>query len=216
MDEPTAAILGALIGAGSGLSIALLTGWRQSRLEYQNWLRARKDEERKWTQVREDEERKWLQVREDEERKWLQVREDEERKEIRLAIVELTKNLAIGLQAMEWLTWKAQETPDSLTEEDILIFDKEMKAQLPEIVSSHVLVAALSKSKYDRLTPLVNEVYKLDVQVAQASLLWKKSPQESIQPLADLHTSCLKFHRKLEQEVTGIISFSSESLTIAP
>jgi hypothetical protein len=185
MDEPTAAILGAAIGGASGLTVALLTGWRQSRLEYQKWLRAREDEQRKW----------------------LQAREDDKQKEIRLAIVELTKNLSIALQAMEWLTWKAENAPNSLIEEDISVYDKDMRAVLPKIVSSHVLVAALSKTKYDRLTPLVDEVYNLDVQIAKASLLFKNSPQECIQALAAMHNVCLRFHRKLQKEVTEIISY---------
>jgi hypothetical protein len=182
MDSP--AILGALIGAISGLSIALLTGWRQSRLEYQKWLRAREDDQRKW----------------------LQEKEDEKQKEIRLAVVELTKKMAIALQAMEWFTWKVKKTPDSLTEEDISAYDEEMKAHLPEIVSSHILVAALSKTKYERLDPLVTELYQLDNQIAQASLMLKKSPQEGTQALVELCTICFRFHKELQKEVSEIIS----------
>ncbi|MBW4571886.1 MAG: hypothetical protein KME31_28895 [Tolypothrix carrinoi HA7290-LM1] len=93
MNEPVAVIIGAAIAAISGLSVALLTSWRQSRLEYDKWLRAKADDNNRW----------------------LQLREDDRQKDIRLAIVELTKKLSIGLHVMTWFTWKAKFTSTNFT-----------------------------------------------------------------------------------------------------
>jgi hypothetical protein len=43
LDQGSTTLIGVAIGAIAGLLGGLLTGWRQSRLETQKWLRARED-----------------------------------------------------------------------------------------------------------------------------------------------------------------------------
>jgi hypothetical protein len=43
LDQASTALLGAIIGASAGLLGGFLTGWRQSKLEREKWLRARED-----------------------------------------------------------------------------------------------------------------------------------------------------------------------------
>lgn len=43
MEPALATVLGAAIGAAAGISGGMLTGWRQTRLEREKWLRGRED-----------------------------------------------------------------------------------------------------------------------------------------------------------------------------
>src|SRR5215468_5621402 len=43
LDQATAALIGAFIGAATALVSSLLTGWRLARIEHEKWLRARED-----------------------------------------------------------------------------------------------------------------------------------------------------------------------------
>lgn len=182
-SQSTVAIMGALVGAFTGILIALLTNWQQSRVEYQKWLR----------------------TKEDEQQRWMQAREDEVVKDLRLAIAELTKKLAIGAHTMGWLTWKAKYDSANLTEEDIVDYNKKMQALFIEIVGARILVAALDKDIHTQMKPIIERLYILDGEIASKSALFKSSPQESIMALAKCNDIQAQLVTDLLERATELI-----------
>jgi hypothetical protein len=193
-SQATVAIIGALVGAFTGILVALLTNWQQSRLEYQKWLRTREDE---------------LQ-------RWMQAREDEVVKDLRLAIAELTKILAIGAHTMGWLTWNAKYDSANLTEEDMVDYNKRMQVLLPEIVGARILVAALDKDIHAQMGPIIERLYELDEELASRSALFKSSPQEGIKALAECKDIQAQLVTDLLERATELIGLEQVRAQFAP
>src|ERR1051326_1558955 len=179
MDATTASLIGAAIGAISGLGGGYLGGLWQSRLERAKWLRSRNDEREK---------------------------------QLRIAVAELTRKLAVGTHQIAWLTWKARNAPAELTEEDISIYNGEMKALLPDIVASRVVVDALDKSIHAKVTPLVEILYALDAQVALAGILFKSSKEDCAEALASYYETCLDIDKRILQEVTEMMRLDETNI----
>lgn len=138
--------------------------------------------------------------------KWVRTKEDEYEKEVRLAVAKLTKKLAAGTQAISWFTSKAQIEPAKLTENDLLAYDNTIQALYLDIVSSRIVVAALNKEIHAKMTPLVDELYSLDIRVAKAAALFRNSQQqEGIKELANCSDITSQFEDELIERVTEII-----------
>jgi hypothetical protein len=138
--------------------------------------------------------------------RWLRGREDEREKNLRLAIAELTRRLAAGTHEVSWITWKAKHAPTELTEEDLNVYNREMKALFPDIVASRIVVNAIDKRLHTRLTPLVVSLYALDEQVALAAVLFRSSNERCIEALARCYEICLDLDKELLTEVTEMMS----------
>lgn len=172
MDGATASLIGAAIGAISGLGGGYLAGRRQMQLEREKWLRSRKDEHEK---------------------------------ALRLAVAELTRKLAAGTHAIAWLTWKAKNAPTELTEQDLSVYNKEMKTLFPDIVGSRVVVVALDKEVHTKMTPLILKLYSLDEQVARAAMLFEDARSDCITALAHYYDVDLDLDKELLTKVTEIM-----------
>ncbi|MDT4895518.1 MAG: hypothetical protein QOH25_595 [Acidobacteriota bacterium] len=175
MNPQTAAIFGAAIAAIVALSVALYNSWRQSKLEYEKWLRAR---------------------------------EDQTDKEFRLAVADLTKKIVQGTHRIIWLAWKAKNEPTNLTEEDFIMYDKQMAEIFPDIVGSRIIVAALNQKVHIEITPFVRRLYALDEEVAKARILFRETPEKSTATLAACYDKTIKFDSELLVRVTDIVDLS--------
>ena len=179
MDATIASLIGAAIGALSGLGGGYLTGRRQTQLEREKWLRSRKDEYEKT---------------------------------LRLAVAELTRKLAVGTHTIAWCTWKAKHAPTELTEEDLSIYNKEMKALFPDIVGSRVVVVALDKEVHTKMTPLILKLYSLDEQVAQAAMLFKDARSDCVAALAHYYEVDIELDKELLTKVTEIMGLDDAKI----
>ena len=171
MDSTTASLIGAGLGALAGLAGGWLNGWRQSKLEYEKWTRAR---------------------------------QDTIEKETRLALADLTKKIAAGINAIAWVTWKAKNEPERFSENDLTTYDTTMKTLFPDIVGSRVTLAALSKEVHDQVSPLLTKLYRLDVQTTNAAAVYRKTALEGTEALAECLSEVSKFDESLLNEVTRI------------
>lgn len=140
MDAPTAAVIGAGIGASVTLISTLLTtflaGWRQERTEGQKHI--------------------WAV-------------EDANSAKLDDALTQMTIKLATALHLMCWVTWLAAKGPARFTEERADGYDREMHLLLPEISSWSSIIAALDIEAFRKISKLVDEIYELDVRIGTAS-----------------------------------------------
>jgi hypothetical protein len=144
------------------------------------------------------------------ERRTLETRQDDIVKETRLAVAELTRSMAAAIQAMAWFTAIAANTPDKLTQEDILDYDKEIKELLPNIVGALLIVSALDNEISDQLSPFMQEIYRVDGAIGAASREFTTSPEQSAKRIKYLYAAAvLPLYSKLPQRVSGIAGLQS-------
>lgn len=117
-------------------------------------------------------------------RKWLRTRADDVAKELGTAVAETMRKLAIGGQAITWLTWQADFRPHTINEQVISEYDAKMASLHPEIQSSLILVSAMSNELYKDLAPLMSQMYVLDAQVSFEASKISANPDEAVRGIA--------------------------------
>ncbi len=157
----------------------------------------------------------WRQARLERD-KWERAQSDEWDKETRLALAELTRGLAAGVHAIAWCTWKAKYEPDEMKNVDFAKYDKEIKGLFPTIVGARVVLAGLDSKTHEKMAPLIKKLYKLDKELAQASVLFRKSRQEGINRLVTCYSNSNKFDKEILQTVTEIFKDKEGVLDDAP
>jgi hypothetical protein len=130
-------------------------------------------------------------------------RKDEVSKENRLAVAELTKNLAAGLQAISWITWTAKN--GALTKDHISEYTGEMKKLLPAIVGSRAVLAALNKTAHNEMSPLVVRLYKLDAAIGEAALSFRESQRTVRDTLTGYYADSENYDNDLTAQVAEIL-----------
>jgi hypothetical protein len=128
----------------------------------------------------------------------------EREKEARLAVAELAKNLGAASHSMAWLTWKSVHRPARLKVEDIDVYDQEVHALLPLVSGSLAVVSALSGHLYLRLEPFVNQLYKLDEEIAKAGTRYLEMPAEGLKLLSEHHQFVSEFASELNRKVAEV------------
>jgi len=176
IDAAIAGLIGAAIGAISSLMGALLGGWQQSRIERQRWFRARDD--------------KLIH-------------------DLQLAIVELTRKLAAGIHSMQWFMWIAVYQPEKFSveqfNEKLQGYNNEVHSLFPELTGSLMVIAALDKDMYNRMSPLVDEFMELDWQIAMIAVSQDDSFSKSVEALASCYSKVNEYKKRLHECVSEII-----------
>ena len=143
--------------------------------------------------------------------KWERSKRDEWDRETRLAVAELTRNLAAGVHAIAWCTWTAKYEPDEMRNEHFGKYDKEIKGLFPAIVGARVVLAILNRELHEKMTPLIKKLYTLDKELAQASVLFRKVRSEGIEKLAICYGNSNEFDKEILQTVSNIISLEENT-----
>jgi uncharacterized protein YneF (UPF0154 family) len=138
--------------------------------------------------------------------KWLRAREDDLAKETRLAVAELTRKLSEATHSMAWLTWKAKNQSVQLTKDDIFTYDKEMHGLFAAISGSLAVVSALNFDMYEKVDPLVRQVYAIDTRITLSASHFIEKSDLDVKEMADCFSEVHNFDRVLNQNVAGIMS----------
>ncbi len=146
-----------------------------------------------------------------EEKKWFQARQDEANKNQRLAVADLAGKMGKAVQQMEWITWMANNEPENFSVADVKTYNKEINELFSEISASHLIIAALNKSAYDKVTPLVYELYGLDTKIALSGAKYKKSKQDGLAELQNLKGAANGYAEKLQKEMVDIINIRNSN-----
>jgi hypothetical protein len=147
----------------------------------------------------------WQQARL-EYKKWLRAREDDVAKELRLAVADLMRKMATTAQHISWFTWEADYRPDRITKEAVELYDTEMRGLFPEIDSALIMVSALSNEAYERLAPLVLDIYNLDLKVSRETRKITNAPSDAAKGIADYKDAAFQLKRQIMQNVSNVIS----------
>lgn len=151
------------------------------------WLLNRRLESFKAAQSRSLEGFKSKQVREAELRRSADERSREWSREARAAISDLATAIAACNQEIAWLTWRAQKHPTTMVQTRVDEYDSAMKISLTEMFRARVRVAALYEEAHSSMKPCIDEVYRLDMAIADAAATLKGDPGASVGRIAVLY-----------------------------
>lgn len=140
-----------------------------------------------------------------ERQKWQQARHEQWEQATRAAVIDLSMKLAAGVQLAVWLTWYAQESPHEVTEARLAQYEREMKTLQVELVGARVALASLNDALHDRLTPLLDEFYALDSQLAQAIPVFQTSPEAGLARLAACFAAAAQLELILVERISGLM-----------
>ena len=133
-------------------------------------------------------------------------REEEAKKSLRLAVAEFARELSTATQRITWLVWVAEHDPDSLLEKDFDSYDADIKAILPRLFTSQVIVAAYDKNTHDRLMELSQRVYHIDSDIGKARVAFRRSPPEGIKALQKSARDTWNFVNSLPEDLAKVAS----------
>ncbi len=125
--------------------------------------------------------------------------------QLQLEVANLASNLANAGQKMLLLTWKAIKDPD-FSADDMAIYDKEMSSIISEIAKSHVLIKAMDKSTFDKITLLSQEMHKVDTAITLAGIDFRQSKKRDLSKWQELYDQSKKYTNRVLNEMPEIMN----------
>jgi len=130
------------------------------------------------------------------------VAESESRRSVRQAVAEVAKFVAAATHSISWVTWPAKYAPKTFSLAHLDKYDLEIHSRLGDIVGARVVLAALSPAMHARLSPLIDELYDLDVQMGDAKRIFEEDRGRGLMALARLHVASGELDDQLLEKVT--------------
>jgi hypothetical protein len=196
MDARTYATLAAaVIAAVAAVWNAAFTSVRNARLEREKLQRADRSEEQRWNRAREDEAHRWKVKR-----------QDEFDALYRAALGTLAEAMAACGQSLSWLTWKAKQAPESLTVEDVDVYNGRMLELLPRVVSAHLLAVAHDGRVDDVAKEKVERLYALDLKASLAGARLADDRDSAIGELGDVWDQTEDYFTELHDSFRSILA----------
>lgn len=127
-------------------------------------------------------------------------------KETRHASAQVARGIGAAIHTISWLTWRAKFQPQHLSVEHVDAFDRDMHSLYPELTGSLALVAALDMKIYDRLREVVDEVYALDVRVAESTTPVRDGTKGAAALVAAHHGEAQALERSLMKDLEGLMN----------
>lgn len=129
----------------------------------------------------------------------------------REALGKLAQKMAAAIHSMAWIAWTARYAASDLTGDTLAAYDKELHAQLPEIVGARIVLATLNHSVHDKIGKHVAALYKLDHLISVAKADYHIDPEACCERLAALHEQVLKFDGETIEVMASAILASTET-----
>jgi hypothetical protein len=203
--------LPSLIGTGFGALVALGGVYVSSKIQWkqeqQKWQKSSEDELERWKRAQQDDLVKWERSQAEAAERREQNRQDEILRESRLAVAELARRIAAAGQSFEALLWTAKFEPTRFSYDHVAAHDKTMSTIYTEMTGAQIVVAALNPSLYEKVAPIVNEVYKTDAIIAGLANSLEQNPSK-VSDLGDLWPQATIFSKDLPKRILGILSLS--------
>jgi len=135
--------------------------------------------------------------------RWRQARADEIWKDERLSLLELTKTISVGSQAMAWLAWSAGTKPLEKVKEEAELYDTRMRDILPQIFSAQAAASGLDDQTYETIQALVNHMIDLDTFLGTKCFELNSVPDTALPIIADQERAALDLARQAVETVRG-------------
>ena len=143
------------------------------------------------------------------------TKHDETERTIRQAVADLVKKIAAGSHIICWLCWYAKNAPQRITDENINMYEKEMREVQTELVGLRVVLAALDKEIHATLTPFIARLYQMDVELSNAMILYYTSKEKGLVAMALVHQQSLNFDDELLQTATELKRFQLQKADVS-
>jgi hypothetical protein len=140
-----------------------------------------------------------------EEAKWKQARADELWREERRALLELTTLVAEGCQALSWASWAASAKSTEALRADLAEYDAGMRALLPKLMSAQAAAAGVSEDVFDRIDPMVTELYRLDLAIGNASVQLEGDAEAGRRALWEVREPANELGRQVVRQVASYL-----------
>ena len=140
-----------------------------------------------------------------EEAKWKQARADELWREERRALLELTTLLAEGCQALSWVGWAASAKSTEALRADLADYDARMRALLPKLMSAQAAAAGVSEGVFDRINPMVSQMYRLDLAIGNASVKLEEDAEAGRRALWEVREPADELGRHVVRQVASYL-----------
>lgn len=132
---------------------------------------------------------------------------DESERVLRLAVADISKKIASGSHIICWLCWYARYSPREVSEDSFITYEKEMHALQTDLVGLRVVLAALDREIHTILSPFIDRLYKMDVEVGLSKTLYLEKREEGLKMLGEIHSKSLSFDKDLLNTVTNLSRF---------
>jgi hypothetical protein len=131
--------------------------------------------------------------------------------ELRSRTAEVFKQAFVLQHAMEWVTWHAAYEPDALTEKLKQDYATEVHQAFPALQGAMTAAAALSMDVYREMQPILEEVYKLEFDVALALRFVgteKSAHAKAVTELSALAEPAMSLHTSLPERLGEIMALA--------
>jgi hypothetical protein len=123
--------------------------------------------------------------------------------ELRKSVQELTVSMASMMHSMCWLTWAAMRQGE-FTEEKVEQYDDEVHKLSPDIVGHMTSVAALDPAVYEKIEPLVRELFAMDAEIGDACIAWRSNHFDG-EHVRRLQSDSVAMMYRLPRKIAGIV-----------
>jgi hypothetical protein len=150
----------------------------------------------------------WLSGRHErqlEQERWRRSRDDAAQDARASAVEELTKHVASAMQNITWFTAAAQMRAPLFTEQTIIDYDTDMRAELAATIQSLVSVAYHDKEAFDALEQLVQDVWRLDWQVASDAASYWSNPEATREAISGAVGQATTLEMALPQRIVEVL-----------
>jgi hypothetical protein len=150
----------------------------------------------------------WLSGRHErqlEQERWRRSRDDAAGDARAAAVEELTKHLASAMQNITWFTAAAQMRAQIFTEQTIVDYDTDMRAELAATIQSLVAVAHHDKDAFEALEQLARDVWQLDWRVASDAASYWSDPEEARQAISSAVSQATALEMALPHRIVEVL-----------
>lgn len=136
------------------------------------------------------------------------ARSDELVKAERQALLHLTEVQATGTHAVSLLAWAARVLPDHQFRQEIESYEKRMRELLPQMTAAEAAAAGLSEDAFERIDPLVEELFHLDETVGTAAAGFDEDKVEARRRIAATEEQAWSLARRTIHQVRELLRVS--------
>jgi hypothetical protein len=146
-----------------------------------------------------------------EKQKWLRSQQDTTSKAIREQIAQVSYQMLAAQHSMEWLTWRANHSPNSLDEKMIRDYEQEIHQSFPALLGALTMIAALDVTIYRQLAEIAESLYAVDAQIAEALLCFGKEPVETSTRVGECLAQATALYQTLPMQIADVLKSVSHT-----
>ena len=141
--------------------------------------------------------------------KWIRQKGDTFESQLLNNVRDFTTSIASALHSMCWLCWLAENGPERLTRMNIKLYDEEMHVMLPRIAGISAVIAGMDYQMYEKIMPVVTDIYKLDVAIGLAGLEYQECQPNTAKALATHFQGSVQLNNTFSHRIAQAIRHHS-------